>query len=86
MNGSTKRFSNEEIEERYGVFSDNRETTGWKESDMVKSRRAMIAELVEKHIPSKTDRSRLFDAIADIEAESEFEGFMAGFRDAMNNL
>ena len=86
MNGSTKRFSNEEIEERYGVFSDNRAMTGWQDSDMIKSRRATIMELVEKYVPDKAARNKIIDAVADIEGESEFEGFMIGFRDAMNNL
>ena len=80
------KFSNDEIEKRYGFFSDNRETCGWQESDMVKSRRATITELAEKYIPNKADRNKLFDAIADIESESEFEGFVAGFRDVTNNL
>lgn len=79
-------YSNEEIEERYGVFSDNRAMTGWKDSDMIKSRRATITELVEKYVPDKAARNKIIDAVADIEGESEFEGFMIGFRDAMNNL
>lgn len=79
-------YSNEEIEERYGVFSDNRAITGWRDSDMIKSRRATIMELVEKYVPDKAARNKIIDAVADIEGESEFEGFMIGFRDAINNL
>lgn len=86
LNAFKRFFSNEEIEERYGVFSDNRAMTGWKDSEIIKSRRATIMELLEKHVPDKAARNKIIDAVADIEGESEFEGFMVGFRDAINNL
>jgi hypothetical protein len=75
-------YSNKEIEERYGVFSDNRAMTGWKDSEMIKRCRATITEIVEKYVTDKAARNKIFDAVAEIEGESEFEGFMIGFRDA----
>lgn len=79
-------FSNEEIEERYGVFSDNRAMYGWTDSEMVKSRRAAIMELLKKHVSDEAARNKIVDAVADIEGESEFEGFMIGFRDAVKTI